>query len=113
MSEENNYAAEYSSGGSSRQRKKKQTPGDTIANAINRMADSMDNAAAAITRNGEAPRVNMTQIYEALAQLPDLQNLELAKAMDLLGASQLKFDMFMPLPNHMRTMWLHLQFYDL
>ncbi|KAK8969398.1 hypothetical protein KSP40_PGU012873 [Platanthera guangdongensis] len=88
MGEDSNYAAESSLGGRSRHRKMKHTPGDTITNAINRMADSMDHATTAITRSSEASRVNTTQIYEALAQLPDLQNLELAKAMDLLAKEQ-------------------------
>ncbi|KAK8951736.1 hypothetical protein KSP39_PZI003588 [Platanthera zijinensis] len=107
---ESNIVAEPSVGGSSSQRKA--TSVDVIVNAINNMATSMEQIAAAITRSTEPPIVtNSVQIYEALARLPELKESELLKAMDLLGASQVKFDTFMVLPDRLRVMWLHLQFY--
>ncbi|KAK8953439.1 hypothetical protein KSP40_PGU017870 [Platanthera guangdongensis] len=55
--------AEPSLGGSSRQRKRKATPGETITNAINKMSESMEHATAAITKSSEALMVKFKSIF--------------------------------------------------
>ncbi|KAK8966942.1 hypothetical protein KSP40_PGU012451 [Platanthera guangdongensis] len=49
-------------------------------------------------------------IYEVLRRLPNLEERELVRAMNLLSFDDTKYDIFMTLPDNLKSVWLQMEF---
>lgn len=98
-------------GESNRQRKKRSVGFHALADAINRVAASIQALKSCTTDNGESS-IPREKIYAELARLPDLEEQEIGKAMNILSCNNTKYETFMALPERMRKAWLRMHIYD-
>ncbi|KAK8963370.1 hypothetical protein KSP40_PGU001740 [Platanthera guangdongensis] len=101
-------------GESSRPRKKRAVRFDAyaLADAIKAVAASIQALKSGTADNGQPSATHSERIYAELARLPDLEEQEILKAMDILGCNDTKYKIFMALPDRLRTVWLRMHIYD-